>query len=790
MKEKISKLEKIYEKLKRDMSYMSVRDLIKLNDEGNIKYDPGYQRNFIWNTTKSTNLVETILINGEIPPITVMKNQDKVEIIDGRQRYETLLRFYNNKFKLKEIGLQKEALKDLRDMYYDDLPENLRKIFLEYKFKVITYTANLSISESDIDLVKRDLFRRYNYGMTALKKAEIARAKYLYEALTESLEMLLKTDEKLYNQCIEVLLPANKREKLEDREKINLLLVNIREMITTVYIPIIEEKSVKFGATVIDRYYETFIIKGLSGKEKEEKRNEFVKIFEKIYLVKKKLEKDNNYLQNNTIFFKTLYWMFAILYKEYSDDFYKFNINQLCHYVENGGKGYFDNYENWTSNSIENRYHYMKNYINKILKLNIDGYLEEVRNNKKKVACKRKEKLPRDGSWNKIGAEKQVATYLDSMKISEIIERIKENRFIIRSNYQRGEVTSRKKASRIIESIILGVKLPPIYIHVKSGEDGIEKFTVLDGQQRLISILKFMGEQVTDEKYEWITTYKDKYALCGLKDLDGLNGKVYEGEDSLTPSKRKLIDDYVVEFIRINQKGNEEFNPIDMFLRLNQNPCPIGINSFEMWNSFDIVKCIDRIKEIAQCPLFKQFTAKMEEAELVTVLAYMNYKEIDIEHINKFFSVYNCIKNRDKRNEHYEIKLKVLNKEGITNYLEKIEPDTKEEKELLESINSVNDFVDKLKILSNNKDEVLLKTFNPYMKNPTKVSKNDFYIIWLILQEIDSHIIKTYRKEILEDLEEVFKLMKNMPEDKNEKSFINFMKDVAEKYAKYSGKIS
>ena len=32
--------------------------------------------------------------------------------------------------------------------------------------------------------------------------------------------------------------------------------------------------------------------------------------------------------------------------------------------------------------------------------------------------------------------------------------------------------------------------------------------------------------------------------------------------------------------------------------------------------------------------------------------------------------------------------------------------------------------------------------------------------------------------------------MKNMPEDKNEESFINFIKDVAEKYAKYSGKIS
>ncbi len=790
MREKTSKLEKIYGKLKRDMDNMSVRDLIKLNEEGKIKYNPSYQRNFIWNTTKSTNLIETILINGEIPPITVMKNQDKIEVIDGRQRYETLLRFYNNKFKLKEIGLQKETLKDLRDMYYEDLPENLRKIFQEYKFKVITYTANISISESDIDLVKRDLFRRYNYGMTSLKKAEIARAKYLYETLTESIEILLKTDEELYNQCIEVLLPANKRESLDDREKINLLLVSIREMITAPYIPIIGEKSVKFGATVIDRYYETFIIKELNPKEKEEKRNEFVKIFEKIYAVKKKLEKDNNYLQNNIIFFKTLYWMFAILYKSYSNDFYKFNINQLCHYVENGGKGYFDNYENWTSNSIENRHKYMKKYINEILKLDISEYIEEVKKNKKKVAYKRKEKLQRDESWNKIGAEKQIATYMDSMKISEIIERIKENRFIIRANYQRGEVKSRKKASRIIESIILGVKLPPIYIHVKIGEDGLERFTVLDGQQRLISILKFMGEPVTDEKYDYIKTYKNKYALCGLKDLDGLNGKVYEeGANGLTPTKRKPIDEYVVEFIRINEEGNEKFDPVDMFLRLNQNPCPIGINSFEMWNSFDIVKCIDRIKEIAKYPLFKQFSAKMEEAELVTILAYMNYKEIDMDHINKFFSIYVCLKNKDKRNEHYEIKLKIPNKDRITNSLEKIDPDTEEEKEFLKSINTVNDFIDKLKILSNGKDEVLIKIFNPYIKNPTKVSKNDFYIIWLILQETDSHIVKTYRKEILEDLEEVFRLMKNMPEDKDEKSFINLIRDVAEKYAKYSGKI-
>ena len=32
-----------------------------------------------------------------------------------------------------------------------------------------------------------------------------------------------------------------------------------------------------------------------------------------------------------------------------------------------------------------------------------------------------------------------------------------------------------------------------------------------------------------------------------------------------------------------------------MFLRLNENPCTIGKNTFEMWNSFDIIEVINNI---------------------------------------------------------------------------------------------------------------------------------------------------------------------------------------------------
>lgn len=790
MKSRTNKLEQIYKKkLKRELNKNSVYNLIELNQKGEINYTPDYQRNYIWRVAKATNLIETILINGEIPPITVISVQGEKEIIDGRQRYETLLRFYNNKFKLVENGLQNEILKELSGCRYKDLPINLRKIFDEYRFKIIEYTADTVISEEDIELVKRDLFLRNNYGLTALKKAEIARAMYLYETLTQKIEEIFIRDKDFYEKCKDVLLPDNKKDNdiIEERDKINLLLVNIREMIISQYMPIIKENSVTFGANTINKYYQCFIINGLTDKEKKEKKDEFVKIFNKLYLIKEKLKKDKNYLRDNILFFKATYWMLAILYKEYSNIFYNFNINQFCHYVEDSGKEYFDNYENWTATSIKSRYNYMKNYIEKELKLNIDEYMEEIKNEKRKRFVKRSKRPKNNEIWNKIGSEKQVATYMDSMKISEIIKLIKEERFIIRTNYQRGEVKSRKKASRIIESILLGVKLPPVYIYVNIGEDGLERYTVLDGQQRLIGILKFIGEQITDEKYKFIKTFKNKYALCGLKDFEDLNGKVYEeGENSISESKRSLINDYVLDFIRINKEGNENFNPVDMFLRLNQNPCPIGNNSFEFWNAYDnITKEIKKIKKIASYRLFKQNSTKMQEAEMVTTFAYMNYNEIDFYDINKVLSVYKSIKNKNKRDERYEIKLKIMNKEKITNYLEKINPNSKDEEEFSKSIDSVNDFIDKLNILAKEGDEQFFKIFNPYMKKPRRITKNDFYIIWLLLQEIDVHIVKTYRNELIKDMEDIFKLMKNMPENKDEKYFISYVKNIGEKYSRH-----
>jgi len=784
MRDRARKLEKIYESMDVELIEATVNNLVVSDERKYVQYSPSYQRNYIWSEEKATNLIETVLMKGIVPPLTVVKKGKELVIIDGRQRYETLLKFYNNEFKLKDSGLQK--LRDWGGRTYDNLAPNLRTLFKEYKLKMICYTPlrTMNLTDEDIEFMERDLFRRYNFGMTALKSSDIARAKYAFDGLTRKLEQLLKKENELYNKCSEVFLTEAKRKK-EEREKMNLLLMTIRELITLQYIPTVGEKNIQFSIKVIDKYYDEFVRK-LTEQEQLKKLKEFERIFEKICIIKQKLKEVDNKLQYDIKFFKSVYWMLSICYNIFPNKFYEFSTDKFCHYIEDGGQDYFDTYNRASGYDTEKRNHYMKNYMEKILNLDINSYLEKVKENKKNVIYVKDPNISKDKDWySPILLAQQLTTRKETMEISEIISHIRQDRFVVRPYYQRGEVLNIKKASRIIESIILGVKIPPIYLYTEIQENGLSTDIVLDGQQRLIDILKFMGEPITNQDYEFIKSEKEKYALAGLQDLDGLNAKVYaEGENSINQFKREPIKNHVFDVIRIDKKGNENVDFVDIFIRLNQNPCPISNNCFEMWNSFDIINTINRIKEVAQYKGFKQYGNTMKEEELVTILAYMHYKEFNIENINKFFRINLRTDNKNTKREKTLIKISVENKSAITHFLEKMIPNSEKEKEFLSSVNSVNDFVEKLKILSDNDEKILINAFNPNRARAIKGDKNCFYITWLILQELDSHIIQTYRKNILNDLKEIFKLMQDMPKDKNENDFLDDVKGIIRKYSK------
>lgn len=60
-----------------------------------------------------------------------------------------------------------------------------------------------------------------------------------------------------------------------------------------------------------------------------------------------------------------------------------------------------------------------------------------------------------------------------------------------------------------MESILLGINIPPLFIYKRN--DRIKE--VVDGQQRLLTILGFWGKTYIDERGESVCSDKDKFKL-------------------------------------------------------------------------------------------------------------------------------------------------------------------------------------------------------------------------------------------------------------------------------------
>ncbi len=177
----------------------------------------------------------------------------------------------------------------------------------------------------------------------------------------------------------------------------------------------------------------------------------------------------------------------------------------------------------------------------------------------------------------------------------------------------------------------------------------------------------------------------------------------------------------------------------------------------------------------------------MQEAELITLLAYIDHEDVTIDDLKDVLSIELRTENKEKQNEVTFIRIFIRKGKGcITSFLRKIEEGSPKEKAFMQSIERVSDFADKLKVLTGDEEGRLFKIFNPNTNRQTLGKKNDFYLMWLILNKIDIHIVLTYRKEILNDLEGIFKLVKNMPAGKTQADFIEHVKSVIDKYAKYS----
>jgi 5-methylcytosine-specific restriction endonuclease McrA len=164
----------------------------------------------------------------------------------------------------------------------------------------------------------------------------------------------------------------------------------------------------------------------------------------------------------------------------------------------------------------------------------------------------------------------------------------------LRPNYQRNEVINRQKASGIIESAVLGIPLPPIYLF----KDKEGKLEVIDGQQRLISFFGFLGQ------LRGVKTKLNGFKLIGLDILTNLNGLDHNHEYFKVVLNDKLLDFTLKTFTFDEEKGFEQSLKYEIFERLNKNPFPIKANSFELWNCIYLSDFTRLIKKIVKTDLF------------------------------------------------------------------------------------------------------------------------------------------------------------------------------------------
>jgi hypothetical protein len=123
---------------------------------------------------------------------------------------------------------------------------------------------------------------------------------------------------------------------------------------------------------------------------------------------------------------------------------------------------------------------------------------------------------------------------------------------IIRPEYQRKFVMDAKLSSRLVESILMDVPIPVIYLSEE--KDGT--FSVIDGQQRITSFLSFIKGQFPDGK---------EFHLSNLKVLADLNKKKFQDLDKILQTKINMT---TLHTITIKKESQEDIK-FEIFERLN-----------------------------------------------------------------------------------------------------------------------------------------------------------------------------------------------------------------------------
>lgn len=162
-----------------------------------IRLSPDFQRNFVWDIERKSQLIESMILRIPLPMFYVSEDRNGVwEVVDGLQRLSTIRDFIlgsdgdGKGFELAKLEFWGSKLNSSNFFKLNHNPKAARIVN-----NILETELNFTIINPETpEKVKRNIFKRLNTGGIRLSEQEIRHALYQGEA-TSLLKELVKTHE-------------------------------------------------------------------------------------------------------------------------------------------------------------------------------------------------------------------------------------------------------------------------------------------------------------------------------------------------------------------------------------------------------------------------------------------------------------------------------------------------------------------------------------------------------------------------------------------------------------------
>ena len=154
----------------------NAKQVTKMMEKGSITFENVIQRTLVWDVKHKSLLIHSMIVGFPMGPIFAAKDDKGYDVLDGKQRLNTIKEFLADEFALSGVPTETEVemeygtdTMDINGMKFSELPENVQEEILDYSLTVYYFD---SLTDEEMN----EMFFRLNNGKP-LSAIELTRVK-------------------------------------------------------------------------------------------------------------------------------------------------------------------------------------------------------------------------------------------------------------------------------------------------------------------------------------------------------------------------------------------------------------------------------------------------------------------------------------------------------------------------------------------------------------------------------------------------------------------------------------